>query len=397
MALRLDQISQQINDMAHHITSGQRRHWLREATSLLRELDEPLLRSKIASRGQRVPWLVAKPLGPLQAPIPCPPCPADFSVIAADGSNMPPDRHSPVRYYVINTGTAVLTYGQAANAELASQASFCHEERDLYFDAEQRQFPIEGNRLSALMLLAELRALREVAYTTPPPMVALLDGTLILWMIQTEPEHVRTKLLTEFLEHLDWFAAQHIPIVGYISDPGSYELSNTLRIYLCPSGAENCQVCGSDQDPTLHLCHELRQLRDPVLLRGFLAAGDRTCLFASTSEILKQYDRHQIQFFYLRSCDATGQPGEVVRVELPAWVAAQPDLLDLVHAVLSDQCRRSGAQPPYPPALHEAHEQAVISTSDRELVELLIDEQLARRNMTYLKSAKARHKRSRGV
>lgn len=397
MALRLDQITAHVYEMTHSITADQRRRWLQAARQLLRTVDEPLLRAKLATHTRRVPWLVARPLGSLTTAVACPACPAAFSVIAADGSNIPPDRHSPVRYYVINTGTVALTYGPDASAQLASQASFCHTEQELYFDGGSRRFPVEGNRLNAKMQIAELRALREVAYTTPRPMVALLDGTLILWMIQAEPEQVRTALLSEFLEHLDWFADQHIPVVSYISDPGSFELGNALRVYLCPEPTEGCRACAVTDDAALRLCHELRNFRDPALLSDFLRPGERTCLFESASEILKQYGRHVVHFCYLRTCDADGVAGEIVRLELPAWVAADEALLALVHATLCDQCRRSGAQPPYPPALHEAHEQAVISTTDREIVEHLIDAELARCGVTFLKSAKARHKRSRGV
>ena len=45
----------------------------------------------------------------------------------------------------------------------------------------------------------------------------------------------------------------------------------------------------------------------------------------------------------------------------------------------------------------EAHEQAVISTTERRVVEQLVEEALARRGVTYVRSAKDRSKRSRGV
>lgn len=396
MALRFDQISAQLSEMTAALTAEQRRVWLAAARRLLREVDEPRLREKLSGRS-RVPWLVAQPLGALGEAVPCPPCPDEFTVIAADGSTIPPDRHSPVRYYVINTGTAALTYGRRPDARLAAAARFCHDERDLYLDSERRRFPVEGNRLSAQMLVEEMAALRAVAATMAGPVVALLDGTLILWMIQTEPQEVRELLLATFLDHLDWFQAQRIPIVGYISDPGSFELGNALRVYLCPEPSEQCRACATTDDGALRLCHELRHFRDPALLAEFLRPGERTCLFASTSEILRQYGAHTVSFFYLRTADVDGLPGEIARVELPGWVAADPALLDLVHTVLCDQCHRSGSQPPYPPALHEAHEQAVISTADRDIVEMLVEEALARRGITFLKSAKARHKRSRGV
>jgi hypothetical protein len=89
--------------------------------------------------------------------------------------------------------------------------------------------------------------------------------------------------------------------------------------------------------------------------------------------------------------------GEVARIEAPQWVFQDRDMLDLVHGVVFDQCQRSGQYPPYPPVLIEAHEQAVISTADRQAVENLVEKALAARGVFYMRSAKDRSKRSRGV
>lgn len=89
--------------------------------------------------------------------------------------------------------------------------------------------------------------------------------------------------------------------------------------------------------------------------------------------------------------------GEVVRIEAPQWVMRDGRMLDLVHALVCDQCRRSPDYPPYPPALQEAHEQAVITTAERRLVEELVERALAERGIVYARSAKDRSKRRRGV
>lgn len=392
MALRLEQITAQVTELSQSLTADQRRRWLQEARRLLREVDGPTLSAKLARRGSaRVPWLVAQPLGSLHERTSPRACPPDFSVIAADGSNIPPDRHSPVRYYVINTGVAVLTYGRSPAARLEAQAVLYHQDEALYFDPITRLQPVEGNRLSARMAVAELQALQAAACSVPTPAIALVDGSLILWSLQSEPAEIRTQLLGEYLTTLDWFARRRIPVAGYISDPGSFELANALRVYLCPESPAECQRCWETTAGELRLCYELHHFRDPALLFGMLNEDERTCLFASSSQILQEYGPQAVRFFYLRAGD------EIVRVEVPAWAADDPELLDLVHTLICDQCRRSGWQPPYPPALHEAHEQAVISSADRELVDWLIEEELGRRGVTFLKSAKARHKRSRGV
>jgi hypothetical protein len=72
-------------------------------------------------------------------------------------------------------------------------------------------------------------------------------------------------------------------------------------------------------------------------------------------------------------------------------------MLDLVHALVYDQCQRSPDYPPYPPALQEAHERAVITTAEGRLVEELVERALAERGIVYARSAKDRSKRRRGV
>ena len=62
---------------------------------------------------------------------------------------------------------------------------------------------------------------------------------------------------------------------------------------------------------------------------------------------------------------ATGLIGEL---EMPEWVATGGDehgpWLDLVHAVLLDQCEKGGG---YPIVLQEAHERAVVRTREKEM------------------------------
>jgi len=87
----------------------------------------------------------------------------------------------------------------------------------------------------------------------------------------------------------------------------------------------------------------------------------------------------------------------VVRIEAPQWVMRDEGLLGLVHALVYDQCQRSPDYPPYPPALQEAHEQAVITTAERRLVEELVERALAGQGFVYTRSAKDRSKRRRGV
>jgi hypothetical protein len=99
----------------------------------------------------------------------------------------------------------------------------------------------------------------------------------------------------------------------------------------------------------------------------------------------ENYGDHQVAFFYLH-CDE-----EIARVEIPQWVAQDERLLSLTHSLVLDQCRRGQG---YPVAISEAHEQAVISGSDRRLFREMVSQVLDRQGVTTFTSEKERSKRT---
>ncbi len=389
MPLDTAQLLVQLQEMANHAETRERGRWLEEARRLLHLVRRDEVIGKLDLQRQRgVPWLTAEPLGELDERHAPPTLPREITVAAADGSSIPPDRHSPLRFCVINTGWVRLRYGENPGFESGVETRVRYRYDELYFGGDPTR-PVEGNVLSALMMVAELRALRRAVEESPRPVVGLLDGTMILWSIQSEPDEVRTAVLEQYLQELDWFAQERVPVGSYISAPGSFDVSNTLRVWLCPEPSRTCRLCV--QEEALRLCRELRHVRDAYLYAAELAPGERTAPFRSRSHVLTHYGPHEVHFVYLH----TGE--EIARLEVPAWVVGDEELFGLLHAAVVDQCRRSGDQPPYPPALHEAHEQAVISAADRRYLELLLEEVLARLGRPGGWGAKAHHKRVRGV
>jgi len=390
LPLELGPISQQVNRMAASFVAEERGDLLRQARELLRSVDAEELRAKVRDRRGKFPWLVAIPVHTLSQTFAPPLPPADFSVIASDGSSIPPDRHSSLRYYVINTGHAVLTYGRHPNADLNSEGQLCFEDDDLYLSPGQKNIPIEGERLGVKMQIAELQAALKVVQAVTDPMVVLRDGSLILWPLQNEEKDVKEEFLGQFLKCLDGFRTASVPVVGYISYTGSHDVANALRVSLCrddPSDCEHCSLAGEQHA----LCQFLGTALDRQLFEGLLEEGWRSDVFESTSAILKEYESHHVQFFYLNV------GGEVVRIEAPQWVMRDGGMLNLVYALVYDQCQRSPDYPPYPPALQEAHERAVITAAEGRLVEELVERALAERGIVYARSAKDRSKRRRGV
>jgi hypothetical protein len=391
--LDIDRLYTQVEKMAVALPEIVPAEKLADAHAFFREADVRLLREKLRQREQgraKIPWLVAEPVHTLQGVYSAPPVPRDFTVIASDGSSIFPDRHSPVRYYLVNIGYAALTYGRTPGAVLDAREQFCFEENELYFDPLDKRIPIEGSRLGIHMSVEELAGLLNAIHGAPAPAVALRDGSMILWNLQSEDVDFQHHYLSRFVEVLDAFRALGVPVTSYISYPGGQDVMNCLRLILCDRTSGGCTRC-PQENASQTLCRFMGGIRDRQLFRGLLSPGERSDIFESQSAILGQYKDHRIQFFYM------DVGGEIVRIEAPQWVMNDPQMLDLVHGSVYDQCQRSGQYPPYPPALIEAHEQAVITTADRRVVSELVEQALAAQGIYYQRSAKDQSKRGRGV
>lgn len=80
----------------------------------------------------------------------------------------------------------------------------------------------------------------------------------------------------------------------------------------------------------------------------------------------------------------------MARVEIPAWFATDKKRLDVLQATLVRQARISGNGYPY--VLARAHEEAVISQAEREVVEEMIAVTMLRHGLKPALSPKQAHK-----
>jgi hypothetical protein len=397
MTLDLSAITRQIATMAEAAPWQDQGAGFDLAFDLLTGTEPDWLSARITAA--RTSWLVARLYDSLAARRPAPDCPPAWSVLATDGSSMTPDRHSPVEFYVLNIGRVRLTYGPDASAAIdhAPRLAFRPAETRLTLPDGVRRLPIDGARLAAKRAVAEMEALADLAETVAAPCVALQDGTLILWSIQNEEEPVQEWVLRPYLAAAERLRRLNAPLAAYISAPGSTDVVNALRVAYCPHVPRelafvDCDRCPSRHRPEGPACDAIPRLTDGRLFERLLRPGERSDLFLSSSKILDRYTQldpdHAVLFFYLH----TGQ--EVARIEIPRWVAAQPDLVDLVHAAIYDQATRGQG---YPTALQEAHEAAVIHADERRLVERLIEETMARAGATMRRSGKDASKRVRAL
>ena len=125
-----------------------------------------------------------------------------------------------------------------------------------------------------------------------------------------------------------------------------------------------------------------------MLIRQVLNPGERTPLYRSSSKILDEYGPHRIYYFYLH----VGV--EIGRVEVPEWVAADSDLLDMVHSCLCDQAEKGQG---YPVALAEAHERAVVRGADRDAFYRFLRDTFVKNDIRTSVSTKSFKKRYAGI
>ena len=399
MSLDLAKIVAQVGDMVTRLKDGleERRQRLQYALDTIgREaVDLEGLKKKIAS--SRTTWLVADLADGLDRRYGAPPTPAEFTVIATDGSHIDVDRHQATRCYLINIGSAVIGYGAEPDAVLESFPHLYSGDEDLVIapsNGKGRELPVEGTLLGIKRGVAECRRLAELATEQPPgsTSLALLDGTLILWGLEAYPEFVTETLLDKgFLTCLEDMKKlngdRKLAPASYISFPRSTDVVNALRVAICPHEPADCdRYCppGKARD-----CEAVAGVRDRELFLSLLSPGERSARFISQSSIVrKRYGEHRVYFFYLRVDD------EIARVEVPGWVAEDESLLELTHALVLDQCRRGQG---YPVALAEAHEQAVVTGADREEFWRFVESSLVAEKMPTMSSAKSYSKRTRWV
>jgi hypothetical protein len=397
VSLNLAKVAAQVGNMVARLKADQeeRQKHLQQARDIFQASDFDDLKRKIIS--SRTTWLVAGLVDGLDSHYKPPPTPAEFTVLATDGSHIDVDRHRSTRCYLINIGSVVLHYGNSPSATLDSSPCLYSGDEDLVIaptGAKGREQLIEGTLLGIKRSVDECHQLAKLASELPlgSSSLALLDGSLILWGLEAYPEFVAEALLDKgFLSYLDEIRKlgndKRLALASYISFPRSTDVVNALRVAICPHDPPDCDRCCPTNEN--RECDKVAGIQDRELFLNLLSQGERSALFISQSSIVqKRYGGHRVYFFYLRLDD------EIARVEIPQWVATDESRLSLAHSLVLDQCQRGQG---YPVALSEAHEQAVVTTADKENFWQLVESSLVEEHLPSLTSAKSQSKRTRWI
>jgi len=374
--LELSRLTGQVRAMGEELAARERQHadlvvlarrWLAQYADQGERLRHP-------ARAIRA----AIPTGePLNAVHPLPATPERFTVIAADGSQIQPDRHGVALYYLINVGSLVYRHGTGAAPEAHSEPILGYTEADVY----ENGLLVSGSLLDVRRDLAEIARLADLCAAEPPgPTVALVDGTLIMWVLEDLPAEGRRAKVMAYLDQLNRIRGAGAVVAAFISRPRHVEVTRLLYL----AGLEG-DVNRANNEP-----NPLEHLPDRAVFET-LPAGARSALFVSPSPINYDYYHpagHAVHFCYLNLAEE-GRDPVIARVELPAWVADAPDRLALVHGAVVAQARIAGG---YPYALARADELAYVSGPEREAFEEMVTTALLRAGMRSALSPKAYYK-----
>ena len=162
-----------------------------------------------------------------------------------------------------------------------------------------------------------------------------------------------------------------------------------LGLMLCEQADADCNRLCTARHSDLTSCDGAAGFDDRELFELVLGPGHRSPLYRS-SHLAARFalglatGQEWSHFYYLNG------GAEIARVEVPDWLADDPELLALSHAMLVKQYELGMG---YPVAISEAHEQAVITGHDREEFRRLTLMLLEQQGLPTPESAKATSKR----
>jgi NurA domain len=302
---------------------------------------------------------------PLTATFPPPAAVPDVTVIAADGSQVNPDRHGSLQFCIINVGVITMKLRSGTAPEVCVQTEM------LYGD----ELISNGNLISDGMVamrrdISERLKLDELSKGLKGQVVNLTDGTIELWGAKGDDPQAYADFVEKYIKVLTRLYQRGVVTAGYVEKPTADLVVRLL------------EIATADHE-------QIQRLRDYQPLRGvsdrwlygerenpLLPPGHRSAVFMLQSGSVKKYKGAlTLHFFYL-NVGTLGHPWPV-RVEIPQWVAEDKKKLDLLHCVLIEQCNMMGSKP-YPYLLHRAHETAVVRREEKDQVEQLLALELRR-------------------
>jgi hypothetical protein len=276
------------------------------------------------------------------------------TLIAADGSQIVPNRHDPLQYYVINVGAIAMQIGSGNTPEVETDTELrvLDEFDDTFFSDSQVALQRD---------VAERKKLLEMAENYSGTIIALTEGQLELWgSVDNENAREFEKSLLDYLSVLEQLRRKQIIAGGYVDKPGANWFVKLLEIAGTPA----------DELKNVRKNRLLAGVTDLWLFSQILDEHERSAVFALQAKSAEKYKGAlAIHFFYINVGDK--KHPKIARVDVPLWVAENPSMLNVLHVVLVEQSRIMG-KAPFPYLLHRAHEIAVVTHREKEEIDRLL-------------------------
>ena len=291
----------------------------------------------------------------------------DVTLIAADGSQINPDRHAALQFCVVNVGAIQMRMN-------SGEASGIFTDTELLYGDEllPNGYPMSEGLVALRRDLKERAMLDELSKDMTGSVVTFTDGPVELWGAKGEDVSSYDAVVEKYLGVLSRLQGRGVITAGYVDKPSADLVMRLLEI----ASADNEQI------KKLREFHPLRGVSDRWLYgerdNPLLPPGHRSAVFGIQSNSEKKYTGVlALHFFYL-NVGTEGHPWPV-RVEIPKWVADDKPKLDLLHGVLVEQCRMMGSKP-YPYLLHRAHETAVVKNEEKQQIENMLAMELRKQD-----------------
>lgn len=305
---------------------------------------------------------------------PPPELPPQAAVIAVDGSQVYPDEQAEVHYYLLNIGAFMYYHGaehtprQLTFPDLRFHKSHVHD----------RYGRLISNRtVDDRRTVRELQTLANLSWEHRDfgvPIVSLYDNRL-MYLPGGDDTKESIQNMNEYIGALVHLHDAGATLAGYVDNPfRSKRFIQLLYLLSIESKAELRQ-----KQNELARCGDLEGLRDMQFFARVLRPGYRSAIMVQSSpqnlEFRRKGENYEIAFFYLKV--ANGYTARTVRVDVPLWVARDPQRVETLHSILLHQCRMQGRNP-YPYAITRADEMAYVGSRDRAKLDELVTAQVRR-------------------
>lgn len=384
MSLEFTKIMADIERMGRYLAYRDREELIERALRVLQEKGSDLqfIQDRIRTvresdisgyRGAALPPDDVTPL-PFSEVFDAPKLPEQAVMIAVDGSQIYPDDNASSLYYLLNIGSLVYYHGTGEMPRQNTHPMVFYT--DNYMKDEHKQ-TISNRTVNSRRTVAEIRTLWQEAKThrrPDVPIVAIHDGNLLKFFGGSDVTDANS-LIKEYMGLLVALHDMNTVFAGYVDTPRSSYLISLLHLLDLPDDQIHDATVSTDGD--------FEGLTDLAVLERHLEAGQRSALMVQNSPMNYEYQQfnpnHEIAVFYMNVAEK-GQRAHIARVDVPMWVARQPHMIDMLHALLLHQCRMQGIRP-YPYMLTRADELAYVSGHEKAQVERLVRRELMKNNI----------------